>query len=60
VAVLTGTLTIDDGIKVHQLSLGEAMQHGYSFLADGHHLVFQAAFTATGVVSYKVGAWSLC
>ena len=55
-AVLTGTLTIDDGIKVHQLSLGEAMQHGYSFLADGHHLVFQAAFTATGVVSYKVGA----
>ncbi|XP_040503362.1 zona pellucida sperm-binding protein 2 isoform X2 [Gallus gallus] len=53
VAVLTGTLTIDDGIKVHQLSLGEAMQHGYSFLADGHHLVFQAAFTATGVVSYK-------
>ncbi|POI28836.1 hypothetical protein CIB84_007414, partial [Bambusicola thoracicus] len=51
--MLSGTLTIDDGIKVHQLSLGEAMQHGYSFLADGHHLVFQAAFTATGVVSYK-------
>uniref|UniRef100_A0A8C3LCG0 Zona pellucida glycoprotein 2 n=1 Tax=Chrysolophus pictus TaxID=9089 RepID=A0A8C3LCG0_CHRPC len=53
VAALTGTLLIDDGIRVHQLSLGEAMQQGYRFLADGRHLVFQAAFTATGVVSYK-------
>uniref|UniRef100_G1NDD1 Zona pellucida glycoprotein 2 n=1 Tax=Meleagris gallopavo TaxID=9103 RepID=G1NDD1_MELGA len=52
-AALAGTLTIDDGIRVHQLSLEEAMQHGYSFLVDGHHLVFQAAFTATGVVFYK-------
>ncbi|XP_065588395.1 zona pellucida sperm-binding protein 2-like [Cyrtonyx montezumae] len=52
-AAMTGTLTIDDGIRVHQLSLGEAMQQGYSFLADGHRLVFQVAFTATGVVSYK-------
>ncbi|XP_072205058.1 zona pellucida sperm-binding protein 2 [Excalfactoria chinensis] len=53
VAALPGTLTIDDGIRVHQLSPGEAMQHGYSFRADGHQLVLQAAFTATGVVSYK-------
>ncbi|XP_052535760.1 zona pellucida sperm-binding protein 2 isoform X1 [Tympanuchus pallidicinctus] len=53
VAALAGTLTIDDGIRVHQLSLEEATQHGYSFLTDGHHLVFQAAFTAIGVVSYK-------
>ncbi|OXB72744.1 UNVERIFIED_CONTAM: hypothetical protein H355_009925 [Colinus virginianus] len=52
-AAMTGTLTIDDEIGVHQLSLREAMQQGYSFLADGHHLVFQVAFTATGVVSYK-------
>ncbi|OXB58798.1 hypothetical protein ASZ78_015996 [Callipepla squamata] len=52
-AAMTGTLTIDDGIRVHQLSLREAMLQGYSFLADGHRLVFQVAFTATGVVSYK-------
>ncbi|NXJ13336.1 ZP2 protein, partial [Odontophorus gujanensis] len=52
-AAMTGTLTIDDGIRVHQLSFGEAMQQGYSFLADGHRLVLQVAFTATGVVSYK-------
>lgn len=31
------------------------MQQGYSFLTDGHNLIFQVAFTATGVVSYKVG-----
>uniref|UniRef100_A0A8B9DSW2 Zona pellucida glycoprotein 2 n=1 Tax=Anser cygnoides TaxID=8845 RepID=A0A8B9DSW2_ANSCY len=50
---MTWTLTIDDGTRVHQLSLGQAMQQGYNFLADGHNLIFQVAFTATGVVSYK-------
>ncbi|KFZ68814.1 Zona pellucida sperm-binding protein 2, partial [Podiceps cristatus] len=52
-APVTWTLSIDDGTTVHQLSLGQAMQQGYSFLADGHNLIFQVAFTATGVVSYK-------
>ncbi|XP_040431207.1 zona pellucida sperm-binding protein 2 [Cygnus olor] len=50
---MTWTLSIDDGTRVHQLSLGQAMQQGYNFLADGHNLIFQVAFTATGVVSYK-------
>uniref|UniRef100_A0A8C3MFE4 Uncharacterized protein n=1 Tax=Geospiza parvula TaxID=87175 RepID=A0A8C3MFE4_GEOPR len=45
---------IDDGTRVHQLSLGQAMQQGYSFLVDGHNLIFQVAFAATGVVSYKL------
>ncbi|NXC48267.1 ZP2 protein, partial [Penelope pileata] len=49
----TWSLSIDDGIGVHQLSLGQAMQQGYSFLVDGHNIVLQVAFTATGVVSYK-------
>lgn len=31
------------------------MQQGYNFLADGHNLILQVAFTAAGVVSYKVG-----
>ncbi|NXE89230.1 ZP2 protein, partial [Menura novaehollandiae] len=46
-------LSVDDGIRIHQLSLGQAMQQGYNFLVDGHNLIFQVAFTATGVVSYK-------
>ncbi|NWX20764.1 ZP2 protein, partial [Aegotheles bennettii] len=47
------TLLIDDGTRKYQLSLGQAMQQGYNFLADGHNLILQVAFTATGVVSYK-------
>jgi len=54
-APMTWTLSVDDGTKIHQLSLGQAMQQGYNFLADGNNLIFQVAFTATGVVSYKVG-----
>ncbi|NXC73737.1 ZP2 protein, partial [Anhinga anhinga] len=50
---MTWTLSIDDGTRIHQLSLGQAMQQGYNFLADGHNLIIQVAFTATGVVSYK-------
>ncbi|NXS82211.1 ZP2 protein, partial [Erpornis zantholeuca] len=46
-------LSVDDGTRIHQLSLGQAMQQGYNFLADGHNLIFQVAFAATGVVSYK-------
>ncbi|KFV85672.1 Zona pellucida sperm-binding protein 2, partial [Struthio camelus australis] len=53
VTPMTWTLSIDDGMRMHQLSLGQAMQQGYSFLADGHNLIFQVAFSATGVVSYK-------
>lgn len=49
------TLSIDDGTTIHQLSLEQAMKQGYNFLTDGHNLIFQVAFTATGVVSYKVG-----
>uniref|UniRef100_A0A8C0BIQ5 Zona pellucida glycoprotein 2 n=1 Tax=Buteo japonicus TaxID=224669 RepID=A0A8C0BIQ5_9AVES len=54
-APMTWTLSVDDGTRIHQLSLGQAMQQGYNFLADGHNLILQVAFTATGVVSYKVG-----
>ncbi|KAM9222649.1 zona pellucida sperm-binding protein 2 [Leptosomus discolor] len=50
---MTWTLVVDDGTRIHQLSLGQAVQQGYSFLADGHNLIFQVAFAATGVVSYK-------
>ncbi|NWW73621.1 ZP2 protein, partial [Climacteris rufus] len=46
-------LSVDDGTRIHQLSLGQAMQQGYNFLVDGHNLTFQVAFTATGIVSYK-------
>ncbi|NXG34828.1 ZP2 protein, partial [Dromaius novaehollandiae] len=53
VTPMTWTLSIDDGMKMHQLSLGQATQQGYSFLVDGHNLVFQVAFSATGVVPYK-------
>ncbi|NXJ60813.1 ZP2 protein, partial [Rostratula benghalensis] len=47
------TLSIDDGTRIHQLTLGQAMQQGYNFLDDGHNLIFQVAFAATGVVSYR-------
>uniref|UniRef100_A0A8C5IUT0 Zona pellucida glycoprotein 2 n=1 Tax=Junco hyemalis TaxID=40217 RepID=A0A8C5IUT0_JUNHY len=47
-------LSVDDGTRIHQLSLGQAMQQGYNFLVDGHNLIFQVAFAATGVVSYKL------
>ncbi|NXG72720.1 ZP2 protein, partial [Baryphthengus martii] len=50
---MSWTLSIDDGTRIHDLSLGQAMQQGYNLLADGHNLIFQVAFTATGVVSYK-------
>ncbi|NXP44694.1 ZP2 protein, partial [Heliornis fulica] len=49
----TWTLLIDDGTRTYQLSLGQAMRQGYSLLTDGHNMIFQVAFTATGVVSYK-------
>ncbi|KAM4657188.1 zona pellucida sperm-binding protein 2 [Amazona ochrocephala] len=52
-APVNWTLSIDDGTTIHQLSLGQAMQQGYNYLTDGHNLIFQVAFTATGVVSYK-------
>ncbi|NWH57588.1 ZP2 protein, partial [Geococcyx californianus] len=50
---MTWTLSIDGGTRIHQLSPEQAMQQGYKFLVDGHDLIFQVAFTATGVVSYK-------
>ncbi|NXG05704.1 ZP2 protein, partial [Sakesphorus luctuosus] len=46
-------LSVDDGTTIHQLSFEQAVQQGYSFLVDGHSLIFQVAFTATGVVSYR-------
>lgn len=52
---MTWNLSIDEGTRIHQLSLGQAMQKGYNFLVDGPNLIFQVAFTATGVVAYKVG-----
>ncbi|NXF02997.1 ZP2 protein, partial [Smithornis capensis] len=51
--LMSWTLSVDDGTRIHQLSLGQAMQQGYNFLVDGHNLTVQVAFTATGVVSYK-------
>uniref|UniRef100_A0A8U7PB87 Zona pellucida glycoprotein 2 n=1 Tax=Corvus moneduloides TaxID=1196302 RepID=A0A8U7PB87_CORMO len=50
---MSWNLSVDDGTRIHQLSLGQAMQQGYNFLVDGHNLIFQVAFAATGVVSYK-------
>ncbi|NWR63424.1 ZP2 protein, partial [Bucorvus abyssinicus] len=50
---MTWTLSVDDGMRIHQLSLGQALQQGYTLLVDGSNLIFQVAFTATGVVSYK-------
>lgn len=52
---MSWTLSVDDGMRTHQLSLGQALQQGYNLLADDSNLIFQVAFTATGVVSYKVG-----
>ncbi|XP_062359497.1 zona pellucida sperm-binding protein 2 [Cinclus cinclus] len=50
---LSWNLSVDDGTRIHQLSLGQAMKQGYAFLVDGHNLIFQVDFAATGVVSYK-------
>ncbi|NXR06815.1 ZP2 protein, partial [Semnornis frantzii] len=52
-ALMPWTLSVDDGTRAHQLSLGQAMQQGYDLIADGRNLIFRVAFTATGVVSYK-------
>uniref|UniRef100_A0A8C3PA37 Zona pellucida sperm-binding protein 2 n=1 Tax=Chrysemys picta bellii TaxID=8478 RepID=A0A8C3PA37_CHRPI len=46
-------LSIDDGRRTHRLSLWQAMQQGYTFLADSNNLIFQVSFGATGVTSYK-------
>uniref|UniRef100_A0A452GZA5 Zona pellucida sperm-binding protein 2 n=1 Tax=Gopherus agassizii TaxID=38772 RepID=A0A452GZA5_9SAUR len=46
-------LSIDDGTRTHRLSLWQAMQQGYTFLADSNNLIFQVSFGATGVTSYK-------
>nr|XP_025040822.1 zona pellucida sperm-binding protein 2-like [Pelodiscus sinensis] len=50
---MTWIVSIDDGTRTHRLSLRQAMQQGYTFLADGNNLIFQASFGATGVMSYK-------
>ncbi|XP_067407082.1 zona pellucida sperm-binding protein 2 [Emydura macquarii macquarii] len=46
-------LSIDDGTRTHQLNLQQAMQQGYTFLADSNNLIFRVSFGATGVTSYK-------
>uniref|UniRef100_A0A8C4VVS0 Zona pellucida sperm-binding protein 2 n=1 Tax=Gopherus evgoodei TaxID=1825980 RepID=A0A8C4VVS0_9SAUR len=46
-------LSIDDGTRTHRLSLRQAMQQGYTFLADSNNLIFHVSFGATGVTSYK-------
>lgn len=56
---MSWNLSVDDGTRIHELSLGQAMQQGYNVLVDGHDLVFQVAFAATGVVSYKVCEWRI-
>ncbi|NWV59803.1 ZP2 protein, partial [Malurus elegans] len=53
VTPMSWNLSVDDGTRTHQLSLGQAMQKGYNFLIDGPDLTFQVAFAATGVVSYR-------
>ncbi|XP_074866797.1 zona pellucida sperm-binding protein 2-like [Carettochelys insculpta] len=50
---MTWIISIDDGTRTHRLSLREAMQQGYTFLADSNNLIFQASFGATGVTTYK-------
>ncbi|NXO65551.1 ZP2 protein, partial [Phainopepla nitens] len=49
---MSWNVSVDDGTRIHQLSLGQAIQQGYNILVDGHNLIFQVAFAATGVVSY--------
>lgn len=56
---MSWNLSVDDGTSSYQLSLGQAMQQGYNFLVDGHNMIFQVAFAATGVVSYKVCEWKI-
>uniref|UniRef100_A0A674JEV2 Zona pellucida sperm-binding protein 2 n=1 Tax=Terrapene triunguis TaxID=2587831 RepID=A0A674JEV2_9SAUR len=51
--VMAWILSIDDGRTPHRLSLWQAMQQGYTFLADSNNLIFQVSFGATGVISYK-------
>uniref|UniRef100_A0A8C0G0B9 Zona pellucida sperm-binding protein 2 n=1 Tax=Chelonoidis abingdonii TaxID=106734 RepID=A0A8C0G0B9_CHEAB len=51
--VMAWILSIDDGTRTHRLSLWQAMQQGYTFLADSNNLIFQVSFGATGVTSYK-------
>ncbi|NWS89705.1 ZP2 protein, partial [Toxostoma redivivum] len=51
--LMSWNLSIEDGTRIHQLSLGQAMEQGYNFLVDGHNLILQVAFAATGVVSYE-------
>lgn len=58
-APMSWNLSVGDGTRTHQLSLGQAMQQGYNFLVDGPNLIFQVAFAATGVVSYKVWEWRI-
>ncbi|NXY67193.1 ZP2 protein, partial [Glareola pratincola] len=53
-ALMAWTLSIDDGTRIYQMSLGQAMQQGSPPLDDGHSLIFQVAFTPPGVVSYRV------
>ncbi|NWW39166.1 ZP2 protein, partial [Panurus biarmicus] len=53
VTPMSWNLSVDDGTRIHQLSLGQAVQQGYNFLVDGPNLIFQVAFAATGVVFYK-------
>ncbi|NXD29333.1 ZP2 protein, partial [Spelaeornis formosus] len=50
---MSWNLSVDDGTRTYHMSLGQAVQQGYNFLVDDHNLVFQVAFAATGVVSYK-------
>ncbi|XP_074867208.1 zona pellucida sperm-binding protein 2-like [Carettochelys insculpta] len=49
---MTWIISIDDGTRMHRLTLQQAMQQGYTFLADSDNLIFQASFGATGVTSY--------
>ncbi|XP_071067571.1 zona pellucida sperm-binding protein 2 [Dasypus novemcinctus] len=47
------TLEVGEGPRVETLTLQEAMEQGYTFLIDGHKMVLQVSFNATGVTSYK-------